>query len=363
MQTKFAMGGSSVNVFKMNESTILDKLPPQVYSVSFHPMLGFSLNILKSRLEIPSKIYGKTALKTEKCLKSYRKRPQSTGILLTGDKGTGKTLQMAHLANAVIDRLELPVIMVTEPHSGADFTTFIESLGEICLIFDEFGKMYKAGAHARDMDQEAPQQNTLLSLMDGVDKTKRMIILTENSLYNINDYMINRPSRIYYHFQYKKLPEDSITEYCIDKEVGDAITNEILEISRRSKLFSFDMLQSIVEEYLRFESPIKEIVADLNIDISEDTIMIKQVLKIIDKETNTEVPVYKSPVITQNPGEMLIVSVTDDSEHNEEGFIDIYLESHQIVYTKEDQVVYDSGGYIISIKTLSQETQNYSMIL
>ena len=366
MQTKYAMGGTSVNVFKLNEDTILDKLPAQIYSIAFHPMLGFSLNIVKKTLETPEKIYGKTISRADKCIKTYQTRSASTGILMTGDKGTGKTLQMAVLANKVIKELNLPIIMVTEPHSGAQFTNFIQDIGECCLIFDEFGKMYKSASRSiTEADSEAPMQSSLLSLMDGVDKTKRMIILTENSEYDVNDFMLNRPSRIYYHFKYKKLEEESILGYCEDKEVNKIITEDILELSRKSKLFSFDMLQSIVEEYLRFGSPIKEIIADLNIDISEADIDKKQILKIINKKTEEELEIYGSGIVEgiDEQGACVLYKHTPTDDRDSREFLEIYVEGHQLMYKKGNQSIYETEDYQILTKDLSTKQQNYSMIM
>lgn len=366
MKTKFAMGGSSVQIFKLNQETVLNKLPAQIYSVAFHPMMGYSLNIVKKTLETPNKIYGKAIQRADKCINTYQNRSASTGILMTGDKGTGKTLQMAVLANKVLSDLDLPIIMITEPHSGAQFTKFIEDIGECCLIFDEFGKMYKATARGNiEADADAPQQSTLLSLMDGVDKTKRMIILTENSEYDVSDFMLNRPSRIFYHFKYKKLEEESILGYCKDKKVDKNITDDILELSRKSKLFSFDMLQSIVEEYLRFGSPIKEIITDLNIDISEADIDRKQVLKIINKETNEELPIYGTDIVEgiDEYGASVFYKYKSKNEKDKRESKEIYIEGHQLVYKKQDQSIYETSHFTILTKDLTTKQQNYSMVL
>lgn len=363
MQTKYAMGSTSVQIFKLNEDTILDKLPARVYSVNFHPLMGFSLNILKKSLDLPNKIYGKVQQRTEKCIETYKSRTASTGILLTGDKGTGKTLQMAYLANKVISELNLPVIMITEPHAGAQFTSFIESIGECCLIFDEFGKMYRASRASQEADIEAPQQSSLLSLMDGVDKTKRMIILTENSEYDINDFMLNRPSRIYYHFKYKKLEEESIIGYCKDINIKETIINDILDISRKSKLFSFDMLQSITEEHLRFGSSVQDSISDLNIDVSEDTLDLKQVVKIIYKQTNTEMKLHKQSIFSGIEDYGVSIRIKDDNPDNKNKSKNITVEPENLAYRKGDQSVYDTEEYTVIFKDLAPRQQNFSLLI
>lgn len=366
MQTKFMIHNSSVQVFKLNQNTFLDKLPPQIYSVAFHPMMGYSLNVIKDTLELPTKIYGGAMARAEKCLKTYQNRSTSTGILLTGDKGTGKTLQMALLANKMVLELELPVIMVNQAYTGSQFTDFIESIGECCLIFDEFGKMYKANPQKRsEAEADAPSQGSLLSLMDGVDKTKRLIILTENSKYDVNEFMLNRPSRIYYHFKYKKLEEESITGFCEDNKISSNIIEEIIELSRRSVIFSFDMLQSIVEEHLRYKQPIKELIPDLNLDLSEKVMDKKRILKITNKTTEEVYPVKPEDSILTGLEQNYGAQVTFNHHTDDDGDPDydqVYLEPHHLVYEKGDKVIYQVDNFEILLQTMPSVSQSYNVL-
>ena len=139
MQTKYMINGTTVSVINLNTETTLDYLPPKIYTVQFNPVQGFYLSIVKDQLAVPDKIYGIAHARVDKCIKTYSSRTASTGILLTGDKGTGKSLLMSLLANAAITELNLPVIMITEPFEGEAFTTFISDIGECCVVFDEFG--------------------------------------------------------------------------------------------------------------------------------------------------------------------------------------------------------------------------------
>jgi polynucleotide 5'-kinase involved in rRNA processing len=124
--------GSNVHIYKMNEETALDVLPPKIYTVRFHQLMGYYLEITKDRLEMPVKIYGTVEARVSKCVKTYMERSTSTGILLTGDKGTGKSLLMSMLANAVIDALNMPIILIKDAFTGTQFTSFIETIGECC---------------------------------------------------------------------------------------------------------------------------------------------------------------------------------------------------------------------------------------
>jgi hypothetical protein len=349
MQRKFMTDGERINVFNMNEDTALDVLPPRVYTVGFCKLTGFFLQITKDKLELPSKIYGKAQHRVNKCIETYRDRTAATGILMTGDKGTGKSLLMSLLANTVMSELGLPVLLIKDAYAGAQFVSFIESIGECCLVFDEFGKMYAAGD--RHTKEHEVLQKALLSLMDGVDKTKRMVILTENREIDINEFMLNRPSRVYYHFRYKKLDEDSITGYCIDYNVNPQIIMDIIDLSRRSRIFSFDMLQSIVEEHLRFNASIAEVTADLNVDLREDMGATVEVIKVIEKSSNKERQLDCSKFINK-PTDYTRIGLTPNGESNKDSeFVELGLANedpdNNTVYLSESDISYEASGRVV----------------
>jgi len=376
MQTKFLINGTHVSVVQLSDETALDYLPPRVYAVQFSQFSGFYLTVIKDHLQIPEKIYGTAHERVEKCITTYKDRPMSTGILLTGDKGTGKTLFMSLLANSVIDSLRLPVILVRDAHAGDQFDQFVQSLGECCLVFDEFGKMYTSSKH-----QDGTHQDSLLSLMDGVDKTKRLIIMTENSEIDISDFMLNRPSRIYYHFRYRKLDEASIKGYCADHGVSVTTIKDIVDLSRRSKIFSFDMLQSIVEEHLRFGSPVDEIIDELNIDVRQQIGSEIEIIKVVEKGTEEKRELAQKAIVAKPSGSYdytyirlkpkgshtsknskvkaalraADIDMDDDDDDNEE----IYIASTQVAYESAGQIVYETDEYLVMAKEVPAKSYNY----
>lgn len=383
------MDGAHVSVLKLNEDQLLDDLPAKIYNVQFNPLTGFYLGIVKDQLEVPERIYGNTMARVAKCMETYVTRDLSTGILLTGDKGTGKTLLMSVLANKMITDLNIPVLLIKEAYAGNQFVSFIETIGECVIVFDEFGKMYAATDRHNNSDEVS--QKALLSLMDGTDKTKRMFIMTENSEIDINDFMLNRPSRIYYHFKYKKLDEASVVGYCQDHEVSKAITKEIVELSRRSKIFSFDMLQSIVEEHLRFGCTVEVATIDLNIDTREqrgDMIEVIQVyergtevereifespfvskpdhhnyvyikVKTIKEEETTTTPSVSSPKLRKAIDEAMNAMADMDTADDGEQYEEIYVRDEDLAYEKDGQLVYETEKFIFVAKNVPVPKSNY----
>ncbi len=382
MKVKYMINNNTVNIINLNDETAIDILPPRVYTVRFTEMGGFFLDIIKSKLDTPKKVYGGIPSRVEKCIKTYQARAAALGILLTGDKGTGKSLLVAALANAAIEQLAMPVILIKEPFGGTQFTSFIESIGECCLIFDEFGKMYPK--HAEDSQHS---QQSLLSLMDGVDKAKRLIIMSENHIHDINEFILNRPSRVYYHFKYYKLEESSIIEYCNDQRVDMNITKEIIDLSRRARIFSFDMLKSISEEHLRFvDVSLEEIVEDLNIDISEQNNATMEIIEIFETVSKAKIELFNpKSVIVQKPhrynNTYIKISENETVQDNRIATpisttavitkeIDGPSCSSEIVINQEDLVfsmagkeIYETEKYTIITKPVANTFENYSLLV
>ena len=351
-------------------------MPTQVYTLRFNQLTGFYLTLTKDQLELPETIYGDTPKRVDRCLSTYQDRDAATGILLTGDKGTGKTLLMSLLANKVITDLKLPVILIKEAYTGDQFASFIELLGECCIVLDEFGKMYTSSRHHDDR----PHQDNLLSLLDGVDKTKRMVIMTENSELDISEFMMNRPSRVYYHFRYKKLDEASIIGYSQDHGIPKAVVRDIVDLSRRSKIFSFDMLQSIVEEYNRFETSIEDVIADLNIDIREEFGVDIEIMKVIRKVDEVELELFGSAIVQKPAGNhgYSYIKIKKDATKNrprnkadevmeelgistddEESYDEIYIELSDLAYESAGKMVFDTKEYTITAKEVPQKHVDY----
>ena len=57
----------------------------------------------------------------------------------------------------------------------------------------------------------------MLTLFDGFSTGKKMFIVTCNSLYDLNDYLVNRPGRFLYHFRFDYPTAEEITQYLQDK--------------------------------------------------------------------------------------------------------------------------------------------------
>lgn len=266
MKTKFVYSSTIVSTFKEQEGQIQDKLLPEIYILKFHPMMGYYLERDKLSFELPSTLYGTINKKSDKIIAAFKRRSKSTGVMLTGNKGSGKSELIKVTANKMLTE-GYPIIAINEPFQGQDFMTYIESLGECVLIFDEFAKTYNKGA--KDNDIGCPQE-ALLTLFDGLSSNKRLVLISENEERNINEFMKNRPGRMYYHFQYDKIEPEVVTEYCEAMGISKEFIKEICDARLLASEFSFDVLKALVEEHLAYPSePLEDLAKDMNIELSE----------------------------------------------------------------------------------------------
>ena len=274
---KFLVTQQTVRVINIADDLIQETLPTAIYAIRYDQLQGFYLENTGSSFEVPSKLYGKTDSHTSRFVNTFNMKSGTTGILLTGDKGSGKSLTAKITCNKLLKQ-NIPVVCVSEPYQGAAFNSFIESLGTCALFFDEFGKIYKDN----DAEITSDGQNNLLSLFDGYSSVKRLIILTENKIYDINEYLKQRPGRALYHLHFDKLELDVVKEYCKEYNLPQKEINYICNICKDNREFSMDILKAIVDEYLRYNEPISNFIDILNIPSPTDKIVIEPISMIVN---------------------------------------------------------------------------------
>ena len=237
-----------------------DKLPAGYYSVKFQQMRGFYLEKHNELIVLENKIYGQHMDKVEKIVKSFQQFQRNLGVILSGDKGIGKSMCCRLLGIRMVE-IQVPVIIVDSfiPGIGA----FLEKIDqEVMVLFDEFDKTY--GKTANASDGEDPQ-TYLLSIFDGVSAGKKLFVITCNDINKLNGFLINRPGRFHYHLRFSYPTAENIKMYLEDKleeQYYDQIEN-VIKFSKKVSL-NYDCLRAICFE-LNNGIEFSNAILDLNI--------------------------------------------------------------------------------------------------
>lgn len=250
----FIKNGSEFRVSDDESVIVYDDLPVATYAVHFNKDYGFFYLTQIDDFTLPEKIYGDQTSNAERILNTFSTRSNSTGVLLSGIKGAGKTLLSKQIS---LDGAKkgYPTIVVNQPHSGDDFNKFMQSISTpSIIIFDEFEKVY-----------DYQNQGKLLTLLDGVYPARKLFVLTANSDRRISEFLRNRPGRIYYSLEFDTLGQDFIEEFLDDRLKDSSKKDGILKYTRVFSFFNFDMLAALVEEINRYHCSISEALSWLNI--------------------------------------------------------------------------------------------------
>lgn len=328
-----SQGDNTYDIFD-DSLRVYEKLPPQSYVVKCSDRRGFYLSKYVDMDVKESKVYGVHDDKVEKVMSSFAEMERSLGVILSGDKGIGKSL-FAKMLSAEAIRNGIPVIVVDSYING--IASYIESIEqEVMILFDEFDKTF---GEIRAKDGEPSPQTNLLTLFDGLSGGKKLFVVTCNEIKKLNEYLINRPGRFHYHIRFEYPSAVEIRQYLQDKltEKNYGEIENVVSFSNKVSL-NYDCLRSIAFELnhgLSFADAIK----DLNI-INIEREAYKITLKYANGLTASNKNVYLDMF---GDDERTEVCLYDNRGYN---FIDVE-------FTPTD-AVFDSriGGHIVAANKL-----------
>lgn len=209
-------------------------------------------------LIMPEKLYETEDSSTfvNKVLTYYNKTQDgTTGVMLSGLKGSGKTITAKNIAL----KSELPIILIDKGFRPSLLVKLFNKLANtpVCIMFDEIDKL------GDDYDDDY-----LLRILDGANSSgKKLVLCTCNDANDINEYLKDRCSRIRYWRTFDELSPSLIQEILKDKlndkdEVGP-LTDFIVD---NFGCISFDNVVSFVEEVNEYPTAsFEELFKDMNL--------------------------------------------------------------------------------------------------
>lgn len=258
MDKKFLKVGKNVS-FKFNTDGLeCDLTPGMVYNIKVDSYTRVVSLEETTPFSMPSKVYCTSRDKRfiDKVINSYKLSENGfTGVMLSGLKGSGKTI----MAKSIANDSNLPIINIDKSIRPWALKVLVELLGDtnICFMFDELDKLLE------DYDDSA-----LLQILDGADtKGKHMILFTCNNEKYISEYLIDRCSRIRYWRKFDEMSPSLIMEVLNDK-LNDKKEVESLTdfIKDNFEICSFDNIASFINEVNNYPTTtFEELFEDMNL--------------------------------------------------------------------------------------------------
>ena len=274
------------NIFRPTDESHLDihnEMPAGNYVIKVDAN-GIMYFEIVDNFEFKSKRYGSNEQNTNRILSTFLSRENSTGVVLTGEKGSGKSLLAKTVCMEAAEQ-GITTIIINAAYRGDGFNTLIQQIEQPAIVlFDEFEKVY---------DRE--EQEDLLTLFDGVFPSKKLFIITCNDKWRIDDHMRNRPGRVFYMIQFYGIEPEFIKEYCEDNLKNKSHIKKICNISTLFSQFNFDMLKALVEEMNRYDETPEQALKILNVrpEFSADatyTVELKCKGKILNNDERFGIP-------------------------------------------------------------------------
>lgn len=245
---------NKTNFRQYSKADDTETLPVGIYELTYDAMGALYLDKQKDIYEFPYKLYGSDSF-PERVIKTYKGTIGNLGIILSGIKGTGKTVQAKQICNLS----GLPVILVTSDYNqGLDLATYLNTINQdVVVMIDEYEKVFK-------------KSEGLLSVMDGANASnyRRLFVLTMNSTM-VADALLDRPSRVHYLKKFRNLDVTVIREIMDDLLEHKEFSAEIVDYLQSLSIVTIDIVKTVIEEVNRFKESPRHFKDILNISIAK----------------------------------------------------------------------------------------------
>jgi len=345
----FLKSGSTFKVTSKESMDLHEKLPAGNYIICKDAFGNLFLEQIDN-FTVPAKMYGDVLRHTERIVNTFIDRTVSTGIMLSGEKGSGKTMLVKNVG-MTLAKQGIPTIVINSPWRGDEFNKLLQDIDQPCMVlFDEFEKVYN-----RD------QQEEILTLLDGVFGSKKLYALTCNDKWRVDIHMRNRPGRIFYMIDFKGLAIEFIIEYCNDNLNEKKHIDTICTISSLFSEFNFDMLKALVEEMNRYNESPQDALRILNAKPEFDgnsnyTVSVIHNGEVI-KEENMHPREFKGNPLQS--GIEVSFDTKPDEEHNDWQEVNCSSNDLVSVDAREGRFVFQDRGTSVVLTRVKEQSYNY----
>ena len=251
-KTIYAINGKNITLVSPVTSPVVESIPPAVYNIQFDRD-GIHLIHLLDKFDLPTTFFGDVENQHDILITDYRKAAvgkKSTGALLAGVKGNGKTLLMEKVSNTLIS-MDIPVINIEENIPAFILRKVIRSVGPCCVLFDEFEKNYSPSIP--DSERKSTYQADLLTLFSDSSLKGVMFIMASNDVSAINPMFLTRPGRLKRMITFTSPGFEHFTQVAKSKGVFDQIDKYTLSYIKdylrcyEGMDFGIDVILELVE--------------------------------------------------------------------------------------------------------------------
>lgn len=238
--SKFIKIGNNISFKRNTDGLDYDLQPGSVYTVNYDRFSeSFTLSEAPN-LKLPEKMYSSKSDDKfiNKVLNRFNKsKNEVTGVMLSGLKGSGKTVMCKKIA---LDS-NIPIILIDKSLYPSVLCTLFNLLEDIdvCVIIDEVDKLGK------DYDN-----SYLLKILDGINSSgKKLMLFTCNDNNLVSEFLIDRCSRIRYWREFDEMNKEVI-KYMLEDRLDnkDEVISMMDFIINNFGCISFDNVNSFIEE-------------------------------------------------------------------------------------------------------------------
>ena len=246
------------NIFPKPVGCDYNLIPGKVYDLNWDNWNSATIFTENGDLNLPEKVYNlKKDVPFKKRVLTYfnETSAQTTGVMLAGVKGTGKTV----LAKVIAQESNLPIIVVDGGYPANQLIKFFKSFKTpVCILFDEIEKKWNT--------------SKMLEFLDGVEATaKKLVLMTCNDMSLVSEYMKDRCSRVRYLRTYGDRDNVELIQTLVEDHGIEKVEETTKFIIDNIKLLSIDNVLSFIKEVKLFgnEFTLDEIIEDMNISLNK----------------------------------------------------------------------------------------------